>query len=77
MMELSKAGFKVDNPKDTLADIAESKNTSGMGVYEVIKKLEAKPKAITPGTAWTAEKVRKRLPVPAWAEKPSVRLSQT
>ena len=30
-----------------------SKGTSGMGVYEVIKKLEPKPKAMKPGSVWT------------------------
>lgn len=57
MLELRNAGFTVDSPRSTLIEIAESKRTSGMGVYEVIKKLEAKPAAIKPGAAWTAEKV--------------------
>lgn len=57
MMELRKEGFKVDTPKSTLAEIAESKRSSGMGVYAVIKKLEAKPAAMKPGTVWTAEKI--------------------
>ena len=57
MVELRRAGFKVESPKNTLAEIADSKQTSGMGVYEVIKKLEAKPEAMKPGAAWTAEKV--------------------
>lgn len=57
MMELRKAGFKVDNPKNTLAVIADTKNSSGMGVYEVIKKLETKPAAMVPGFVWTAEKI--------------------
>jgi hypothetical protein len=57
MLELRNAGFTVDSPKSTLIEIAESKRTSGMGVYEVIKKLEAKPEAIKPGATWTAEKV--------------------
>jgi hypothetical protein len=57
MLELRSAGFTVDSPKSTLSEIAESKRTSGMGVYEVIKKLEAKPEAMKPGAKWTAEKV--------------------
>jgi hypothetical protein len=57
MVELKKAGFKVDNPNTTLDEIADSKHTSGMGVYKVIKKLETKPEAIKPGATWTAEKV--------------------
>jgi hypothetical protein len=57
MLELRNAGFTVDSPKSTLIEIAESKRTSGMGVYEVIKKLEAKPEAMKPGATWTAEKV--------------------
>jgi hypothetical protein len=57
MLELRDAGFTVDSPKSTLIEIAESKRTSGMGVYEVIKKLETKPEAMKPGGAWTAETV--------------------
>jgi hypothetical protein len=57
MMELRKAGFKVDTPKSTLTEIADSKHSSGMGVYEVIKKLETKPVAMTSGVVWTAEKI--------------------
>lgn len=57
IMELRKAGFTVDGPKSTLLEIAESKRTSGMGVYEIIKKLEAKLEAVESGTPWTAEKV--------------------
>jgi len=57
MMELRKEGFKVDTPKSTLAEIAESKRSSGMGVYAVIKKLEAKPAAMKSDTVWTAEKI--------------------
>jgi hypothetical protein len=57
MLELRDAGFTVDSPKSTLIEIAESKRTSGMGVYEVIKKLEAKPEAMKPGGKWTAEAV--------------------
>ncbi len=57
MLELRDADFTVDNPKSTLIEIAESKRTSGMGVYEVIKKLEAKPEAMRPGTTWTAENI--------------------
>jgi hypothetical protein len=41
MLELRNAGFTVAGPKSTLSEIAESKRTSGMDVYEVIKKLEA------------------------------------
>jgi hypothetical protein len=57
MLELRNAGFTVDSPTLTLIEIAESKGTSGMGVYEVIKKLEAKPEAIKPGATWTPETV--------------------
>jgi len=57
MVELRKAGFKVENPKTTLAEIGNSKHTSGMKVYEVIKKLEAKLEVMEPGSAWTSEKV--------------------
>ena len=46
MAELREAGFKVNNPGHTLGDIADSKGTSGMEVYAVIKKLEPKPKGI-------------------------------
>ena len=57
MQELRKAGFQVDSPKNTLKEIAASKQTSGMGVYVVIKKLEPKLAAMVPGEKWTAEKV--------------------
>ena len=57
MLELRKAGFRVPTPKSTLAEIALSKKSSGMGVYKVIKKLEAKPEVMRPGGVWTAEKV--------------------
>lgn len=57
MQELRDAGFTVDSPKSTLAQIAESKQTSGMDVYSVIKKLEAKPASVKPGEKWTSEKV--------------------
>lgn len=57
MLELRNAGFTVNSPKSTLVEIAESKQTSGMGVYVVIKKLEAKPEAMKPGGTWTAETV--------------------
>jgi hypothetical protein len=57
IMELRKSGFTVESPKSTLVDIAESKQTSGMGVYAIIKKLETKPEAMKPGTIWTSEKV--------------------
>jgi hypothetical protein len=53
MAELRAAGFKVDNPDETIGDIADSKGTSGMGVYEVIKKLEPKPMAMESGSVWT------------------------
>jgi hypothetical protein len=54
---LREAGFKVDNPAKTLGNIADSKGTSGMGVYEAIKKLEPKPKTMKPGSAWTPEMI--------------------
>jgi len=57
MAELRKAGFKVNSPKETLSEIAASLGTSGMGVYEVIKKLERKPEAMQSGTVWTAENI--------------------
>jgi len=57
VMELRKAGFTVESPKSTLVEIAESKQTSGMGVYEIIKGFEAKPEAMKPGALWTVEKV--------------------
>jgi hypothetical protein len=57
MAELRKAGFKVDSPKSTLTEIADSKNTSGLGVYAVIKKLEAKPEPMKPGMVWTPDKI--------------------
>jgi hypothetical protein len=57
MKELRRAGFKVDSPRNTLAQIADSKQTSGMGVYKVIKKLEAKPEPVKSGETWTADKV--------------------
>jgi hypothetical protein len=57
MAELRKAGFKVNKPDKTLDNIAESKGTSGMGVYEVIKKLEPKPKTMKPGSVWTPEMI--------------------
>jgi len=53
MAELRNAGFKVDNPDKTLGNIADSKGTSGMGVYGVIKKLEPKPKTMESGSVWT------------------------
>ncbi len=53
MAELREAGFKVNTPAKTLGNIADSKGTSGMGVYAVIKKLEPKPKAMKPGSVWT------------------------
>ena len=57
MMELRKAGFHVDTPKSTLTEIADSKHSSGMGVYEVIKKLETKSEAMQSGTVLTPEKI--------------------
>jgi len=53
MAELRAAGFKVDNPDETVGDIAESRGTSGMGVYEAIKQLEPKPKTMESGGAWS------------------------
>ena len=57
MAELRQAGFKVENPKETLAEIAAGKGTSGMGVYAVIKKLESKLEVMKPGAVWTPEKI--------------------
>jgi hypothetical protein len=57
MAELKKAGFQVNNSKETLAEIAASKDTSGMGLYAVIKKLESKPESMKPGTVWTPDKI--------------------
>jgi len=57
MAELREAGFKVNRPDKTLGDIADSKGTSGMGVYAVIKKLEPKPKTMKPGSVWTPEMI--------------------
>ena len=57
MAELRKAGFKVNSPSETLAKIASSKGTSGMGVYTVIEKLESKPEAMKSGTVWTHDKI--------------------
>ncbi len=57
MIELRKAGFKVNSPTNTLVEIAGSSGTSGMGVYKVIKKLEPKPKAMNSETEWTYEKI--------------------
>jgi hypothetical protein len=47
----------MNTPDDTLAEIAESKGTSGMGVYAVIKKLEPKPLELMAGVAWTPAKI--------------------
>jgi len=55
--ELRKAGFKINNPGNTLSEIADSKSTSGMGVYEVIRELEPKPEAMESMAAWTPEKI--------------------
>lgn len=57
ILELQNAGFIVDGPKSTLAEIAESKRTSGMGVYAVIKNLETRPEAMKRTEIWTAETV--------------------
>ena len=57
MQTLRKAGFSVESPDRTLAEIAASKNTSGMGVYQVIKPLEMIPTIMKSGEAWTAENV--------------------
>ena len=57
MAELRKAGFTVENPTETLAQIAASQSTSGMGVYAVIKKMETKPEPIISGTAWTPDTI--------------------
>lgn len=57
ILELRNAGFFVDGPKSTLAEIAESKRTSGMGVYAVIKRLETRPEAMERAEKWTAETV--------------------
>ena len=57
MAALRSAGFTVENPQQKLIQIAESKGTSGMGVYAVIQKLEAQPPEVTAGVAWTAEKI--------------------
>jgi hypothetical protein len=54
---LREAGFKVENSAKTLGNIADSKGTSGMGVYEVIKKFEPKPEAMKPGSVWTPEMI--------------------
>ena len=57
MSELRKADFKFNSPDKTLEEIADSKGTSGMGVYEVIQKLEPKPVTMKPGAAWTSENI--------------------
>ena len=57
MVELREAGFKVNRPDKTLGGIADSKGTSGMAVYEVIQKLEPKPKTMKSGSVWTPEMV--------------------
>jgi len=53
MTELRAAGFKVNNPDETLGDIAGNKGSSGMGVYAVIQKLEKNAKTMKSGTVWT------------------------
>jgi len=55
--ELREAGFKVNNPGNTLGDIADSKGTSGMEIYGVIKKLEVKPITMKSGSVWTPEMI--------------------
>lgn len=55
--ELRKAGFTVNNPDNTLGKIADIKGTSGMVVYEVIKKLEPKLEEMKPTMALTPEKI--------------------
>ena len=62
LAELREAGFKVNNPDKTLGDIADSKGTSGMGVYAVIQKLEKNPKTVKPGSVWTPGMVEETLP---------------
>jgi hypothetical protein len=57
MEALRKAGFRIDNPKNTLAEIADSKGTSGMEVYKVIKKLEDRSEIMAPDKAWTPERI--------------------
>jgi len=57
MAELREAGFKVDNPGIIIGHIADSRGTSGMAVYQVIKKLEPKPKTMQPGLVWTPEMI--------------------
>jgi hypothetical protein len=53
MAELREAGFTVNNPDKTLGNIADSKGTSGMGVYAVIQKLEIKAKTVKPHSVLT------------------------
>jgi hypothetical protein len=57
MTELREAGFKVDNPDKTLANIADSIGLWGLEVYKVIKKLEPKPNAMNPGLVWMPETI--------------------
>jgi hypothetical protein len=57
MSQLRKAGFAVTSPNDTLVKIADSRGTSGMAVYRVIKKLEPEPSAVKPEAGWTPEKI--------------------
>jgi hypothetical protein len=40
----------MNNPDKSLGGIADSKGTSGLGVYAVIKELEPKPKTMKPGS---------------------------
>ena len=53
MAELREAGFKVNSPDKTLGNIVDSKGTSGMGVYAVIRKLEKKHRTMKPGSVRT------------------------
>lgn len=55
--ELRNAGFKVENPSQTLESIADSNSTSAMEVYEAIQGLESKPEALMPGSVWTPESI--------------------
>jgi hypothetical protein len=57
LAELRGAGFNVDSPHTTLDDIAKSKGTSGMRVYEVIKNFERRSDMIKPGSDWTPEMI--------------------
>jgi len=58
--ELREAGFKVNNPDKILGDIADSKGSSGMAVYAVIKKLEPKLDTIASESVWTPDLIEER-----------------